>query len=226
MGEWFVIAGVFVEVLLAVHSSSAEWVRWQEENNNQKKTEQIASDLQKTHSEVTNLPAKIIEAEKNRFNGELIPSNKPFPDPDLEAPLNSVVLFLGNAKSVVYSFPHCILLAGGRPVLTISENTNGATVSADFFDKNGNIVASLQNNKFHINPLNAFNIERPDSSSLIVRDQQNITVLDVRFLNPQAIMLNGVLRTPNGREIIISTNLGPFSSSITTRGNMIDFMLP
>jgi hypothetical protein len=136
----------------------------------------------------TGPPAKTDVAEA-ATTGYLVPAHDPTPPlPNgATAPTNLVTLFLGNSASVGVWFPHTVLAYKGKPVLTISTNSEGATVSAEFFGDNGDIVAVLKDGQFVINRLNYFVKERPDKSSLIVRDQKNITVLNVRILNPHAI---------------------------------------
>ena len=77
--------------------------------------------------------------------------------------------------------------------------TNGGKV----FDDLGGIVARLERNVFTAaNP--AAHIGRPDKSNLIVFDERGTKVLDVQFLNPQAVKITGILRYPGVDPIIIS----------------------
>jgi hypothetical protein len=172
----------------------------------------------------TGPPAKTDVAEA-ATTGYLVPAHDPTPPlPNgATAPTNLVTLFLGNSASVGVWFPHTVLAYKGKPVLTISTNSEGATVSAEFFGDNGDIVAVLKDGQFVINRLNYFVKERPDKSSLIVRDQKNITVLNVRILNPHAIQLSGRFRFPFRSDFVIDKNEGFFAQHILSTANVVDY---
>ena len=160
------------------------------------------------------------------YSGVLVPANDPTPLFDgQKLPTNCVVLLLGNSKSVTCWFPHTVIQYQGKPVLTISRTPQGAAVSGEFFGDNGNIVAVLETNRFIINHLNYFVKERPDKSTLIVRDQKNIKVLNVRFLNPNAMELSGRFGFPDHPDLVIDKSEGFFSQGITTAGSVVDFSI-
>jgi hypothetical protein len=212
--------GIAIETLVAgVFAAKDGW-----------EVEKIRRNEAKTEAAVTNLPAKILQQEEEKYNGALIPANEPVPSGTVPSgwnpPDGTVALILGNSVSLAVWFPHTVILYKGKPALTISTNSQGATLSADFFDMDGKIVAILENNEFHINPLNSFRLERPDKSTLRVRDQQNVIVLDVRFLNPKAIKLNGSLRFPGGREVLIDEKKGVFSNHNFFGASVTDFVIP
>lgn len=172
------------------------------------------------------LAQKIAEAEDQKYFGELVPGNDPFPKLPGEVPTNGVMLLLGNSVNVVRSFPHTVVMWRDQSVLKISTNSQGASVSAKFFDKNGNIVADLEDNRFHINRLNSFMLERPNKSTVKVRDLQDFIVLDVQFMNPKLIKLNALFRFPDGQETIISESSGFFSSPSFLWDNVVDVEVP
>ncbi len=147
----------------------------------------------------------------DRFSGALIPANDPTPTNQIGFPKvpkeATTVLLVGSSISWAETFPHAVVKFKGKDLLVLSTNAIGATVSAEFFDRDGNIVAELVSNKFKINQLNHFGPpERPDKSTLIVRDQQNIEILNIRFMNPRCIRIWGHLRLPGEPDIIMSSN--------------------
>lgn len=214
-GRKIVLFGIVVEIVVGF--GVAIYDAWQ---IGETRIEQV-----QMQTSLTNLPQNMVKAEEAQYNGELLPANDPFPN-GWNPPTNSVTLYLGNSASLILSVPHFVIfsLSEGKPILSVSTNSFGFTVSADFFDKNGTIVATLKDNVFHINKLNSFMIERPDKSTLRVRDQQNTTILDVRFLNPWAIKLNGDLYLQNGKEILIDDHAGFFSQHVFFMSGLADLV--
>jgi hypothetical protein len=47
-------------------------------------------------------------------------------------------------------------------------------------------------------------VERPSRSNLIVFDERGTKVLDVQFLNPQAVKITGLLRYPGIDPVVIT----------------------
>jgi hypothetical protein len=125
---------------------------------------------------------------------------------------NNVEVYFGGCLAVVplrtNGFPLVVAVDRSKkktPLIAVSAGTNDVMVSGQFFDKDGKIVAVLKDNKPIINPLTSFNVERPDDSTLIVRDQYNVEVLNIRFVNPKALVFTGAIRAPDGgREAIVT----------------------
>ena len=63
--------------------------------------------------------------------------------------------------------------------------------------------AKLSNNHFDINPNEIFTKERPDFSTLRITDSYGNQVLNVRFINPHALSVTGVLFYPGIGPIVI-----------------------
>ena len=100
-------------------------------------------------------------------------------------------------------FPHVVLRVQGYDVFVIERNATGLLVSFQVFDDVGNAGARLERNTFAAMN-SASHVERPSRSNLIVFDDSNSTLLDVHFLNPQAIKIAGTLRNPGLEPIVIS----------------------
>lgn len=164
--------------------------------------------------------------ERERLEGVLVPANEPMPTIDARTPIrdpipaDAIRVFLGATLFWAQNFPITAIDFRGRKLIVISRNLKGATISADFFGENGNIVASISSNRFTINHLNHFSKERPDRSTLIVKDQQNVEVLNVRFVNSHCIRLLGHLRIPGCPDVIMTTNTLSFNGNIWHGGGM------
>jgi len=118
-------------------------------------------------------------------------------------PSGAVALYLGNRVSVINKFPHVVFRARGEDVFVIERDASGLLVSLRVFDDRGNIVARLARNQFAAMN-SASHVKRPSPSSLSVFDDRDAKVLDVQFLNPQAIKITGFLRYPGVDPIVIT----------------------
>jgi hypothetical protein len=149
-------------------------------------------------------------------SGLLVPADEPTPpNPCGNIPTDALLVLLGNSGSWGTRFPQTIIMINDEPMLTMDQIAGRIAISGKFFSKDGRIVAELRNNEFSINPNNYFRKKRPDTHSLIVWDQQNVEVLNVRFINPHTIKFLGVIRTPK-TEIVISGKSGLFANTICT----------
>jgi hypothetical protein len=112
-------------------------------------------------------------------------------------------------------------------VLVIERDSSGVLVSFRVFDDVGNAVARLERNTFKAMN-SASHVERPSTSNLTVYDDRNTKVLDVQFLNPQAIKITGILRYPRVDPIVISEKYlgigGAISPPACTIGREVDFV--
>lgn len=148
---------------------------------------------------------------EDRFSGLLTPANDPFPPFPREDiaitnfPPNCMFLFTGGGVHIVRTNQSFVLIrAGGKDILTLNWTKTGAAISGEFFGKNGNIVAVVETNKFVVNRLNCLTKTTPDRHTLIVRDQQNVEVINLRFLNQRAFVFTGTIRLPNKEEVTIT----------------------
>ena len=118
-------------------------------------------------------------------------------------PKNAVALYLGNRVSVITEFPHVVFRAHGDNTLRIDRVSSDLLITFRVFDDSGALVARLDRNTFTATK-SAAHVERPDASRLLVFDDRGTQVLDVQFLNPQAIKMTGILRYPRVDPIVIS----------------------
>ncbi len=140
------------------------------------------------------------------FSGTLIPTNEPTPKTDaycLRIPPNPFGIYYGDSVAYFDGQPATIVEISKIPLLKVTKNDNEIRISAKLFDEDGKIVAEITDNEFSINRNNFFEKKRPDRSSLIVRDQKGVEVLNVRYVNSSAIKVSGLFRYKD-RSVMIS----------------------
>jgi hypothetical protein len=86
-----------------------------------------------------------------------------------------------------------------KPLIELHLTETNAYLSGKFSDEAGKIVAAIENNTFVINDKTAFWPKRPDKHTLIVSDQSGEEILNVRYLNKNAFMYKGRVRSPDGK---------------------------
>jgi hypothetical protein len=128
-------------------------------------------------------------------------------------PKNTVALYLGNRVSVITDFPHVIFRVHGDEALRIDRAASDLLITFRVFNDSGALVASLDRNTFTTRS-SAAHVERPDASHLLVFDDRGTQVLEVQFLNPQAIKMTGILRYPGVEPIIIGEKYSGKGGSI------------
>ena len=107
------------------------------------------------------------------------------------------VLVLGSLPVATKIFPQAIIKVHGQKLLSIDKKGDAIAVSANIFSRDGRVIAVLENNHWTTNPNNVFKKDHPDFSTLIVCDQYNKEVLNVRYLNEMAIRMYVILRYNN-----------------------------
>ena len=142
-------------------------------------------------------------------------------------PKGAVALYLGNAVSVITEFPHVVLRVHGEDVFILYRDAAGLVVNFTVLDDGGKVVGRLSRNVFKaINP--GSHVERPSASSLALLDDRDSKVLDVQFLNPQAIQITGTLRYPGVDPIVIGEKYlgigGSIAQPVCRSGAEVDFL--
>jgi len=128
-------------------------------------------------------------------------------------PRNAVALYLGNRVSVITEFPHVVFRVRGDEALRIDRTSTDLLMTFLVFNDSGVLVARLDKNTFVAKNPTA-HVERPDASHLLVFDDRGTQVLDVQFLNPQAIKMTGILRYPGVDPVIIGDKFAGKGGSI------------
>ena len=143
----------------------------------------------------------------------LIAASLPPPISSCPIPKNAVGLFLGNRVSVITAFPHVVFKVHGDDVLRLDGVSSNLLITFRVFNDSGALVARLDRNTFTTKNSTA-HVERPDASHLLVFDDRGTQVLDLQFLNPQAIKMTGILRYPGQDPVVISEKYSGKGGSI------------
>lgn len=128
------------------------------------------------------------------FHGWLVPGTESSPPNHCPLSTDGMEIYFGNAAvceatEIDGEFP--IIRVHGNKLLSFIRTTEGRlTLSATIFDENG-IVAEIDRGEFAINRDQAFKMKHPDSHTLVVYDNWGVPVIDVEFLNPDAVVITG-----------------------------------
>jgi hypothetical protein len=124
---------------------------------------------------------------RGNFPAELAPDNKP--SPLLICPIGMGVTIGGNFFGGV-EFPFTAVSIQAKPVLILDMTPKGLVASFDVLDDAGNILARVQRNvvdvyaRGHIQPKRSLH-------RLSVTDERGTSVLDMEYLNQNAISIHG-----------------------------------
>jgi hypothetical protein len=189
-----------------------------------------------------------LHRELQSLANNLYPSSERTPgngcnEPPAEGAMEGNKLFLfgddGNG-ALVKTFPHTVVSMmsdkmipectkektkeKGCSVLSVGKNSEDESmyVVMDVRDKHNNVIVQLDQDGFHINPNNYFRMLRKDRSSLVVKDQEDTTVLDIAYLNPKTISVDGVLYVHGQR---VPLFLQGISNSCSVDTGISDFQL-
>jgi hypothetical protein len=139
-------------------------------------------------------------------HGWLRPGSKPAP-PIFCSDSKGLAVYLGRSRFGLTTGESsaCIVRMAGIDLLTLLRNADSVGISARFFDATG-LIAEIVDNEFTVNPNNTFKTERPDASTLIVRDRWGNEAVRVEYLNREAVRITGVFFVPDRKPIIVKTD--------------------
>jgi hypothetical protein len=103
------------------------------------------------------------------------------------------IIWMPNLPVAFAKFPDTIIKLNGH-LLSIDVKDGLMSASADVFGRDGRVIAVIKDNEFTINNNNYLRKENPDVSTLIIYDQFNNLVLDIRYMNVSVIKIRAVLR--------------------------------
>jgi len=129
------------------------------------------------------------------LGGQLIPAGDPTPpNPCRNVRPRVTFIKVGNRNNFSYTsqFPHTVIRSKRYgDVLSINRSKdNSLRIRLDMRSADGKIIARLNDDGFILNRNNYLEARR-DASSLIVIDQYGAEVLNLRYLNPNAISVSG-----------------------------------
>jgi hypothetical protein len=114
-------------------------------------------------------------------------------------------LLLGNEIWVIESFPKNIIRVFNQSLLSIDFSDGKLSLSANIFDANGTVIAVIIKNEFDLNRNNYFKKKTPDLSTIIIYDQYNNEVLNLRFINSYTFRIKARINY-KGQNVFIEDN--------------------
>ena len=145
----------------------------------------------------------------------LSPANDKTPDNDCGIPEGAVAVFVGSIISWrnEQSGEHTIFSMGGLPILTIFSVRNQIDITTlRLFDDRNDIIVRDDNGSIWVNP--TVRIKKPDKSTLVVYDHNDDEVLNLRFLNPGALSVQGKFYRRNAPPLVINNGADQSGSNM------------
>ena len=130
----------------------------------------------------------------------LVPADDPTPpngcsSQGVSVPNDELLLLMG--KMAVHTSrkdKFTVVQFGGCPLLKMQRTSQGIALDADIFNEDGKQIAHIENNEVDLSSGKYSRRKRPDSSTLIVYDEEGNEVLWVRYSNPTTVQIQGVFR--------------------------------
>jgi hypothetical protein len=146
-------------------------------------------------------------------HGWLTPGDDPTPPNDCPKPASDEILFLAGNEGIVVgrdeTYKISVVQCGSRgDLLRVNYTPDGLLVDADVFASNGDLVARIKNNEFHLVTGKYSYSDRPDLHTLVVHDRQGQRdLLSVSYPNPSTIEVRGIFFCPgNPTQIVLDEN--------------------
>jgi hypothetical protein len=146
------------------------------------------------------------------LDGFLLPASDPDPPNSCKfeiaghnmMPDTALKVFLGKFMVSYSSFPHKIFTINGKNPLVLNRDSSGRiALTMDIFDKDEKIVVRFDNGHFTVNQNARLDMNRPDRSTLIVHDNYGNEVLNIRYLNKQAVVISALLQYSHANPVQI-----------------------
>jgi hypothetical protein len=141
--------------------------------------------------------------------GWLQPGNEPTPaNPCGKKAEKGLMVIVGDSAFVATNpAKPFIPLEFGSCNIAMENGPNGMSINATIYDRSGGMLGKLAKTKFEITKEKGLIIERSgDLTALIVHNDKDEELLNVRWLNPKVIRIRGVLScpTPKLRTIVVT----------------------
>ena len=176
------VAGAFV---LGVLPPSIQWIA----NREQLSSEQIVDTK-------VDKPVSTPQLDLGSNEGILVPGNAPMPEmvAKCRVPDGALSILIGSNLSWNTRFPHTVLEMGGEQMLVVDkDDKRNLRVSVlRIFDDRDDIIARIDDDGFWVQ--NTLRKKRPDPSTLIVYDHNDLQVLKLQYLNEKVISIQGIFR--------------------------------
>jgi hypothetical protein len=147
-----------------------------------------------------NCPTNWIRAPDNE--GVLVPAHDVIAPSHCSIPRGATTIHLGSDIAYVVDFPSTILQMHGEPII-VADMLDGDLVLSVLrvFDDRNDIITRIDADGFWVNP--TARIKKPDASTLVVYDHLDNEILRLRFMNRNAISIEGIFRSPGQAPITI-----------------------
>jgi hypothetical protein len=107
---------------------------------------------------------------------------------------------------------------GSCPALSITRTAQGLMVNAFGYDSDNNVVYRIRDNVFDQVVGGFLTEHRPDRSSLVIGDDHGPRVLEIRYLNRNAVRISGTFRCGDSLPVHVSAD-GAFAGRIGMEQN-------
>ena len=145
----------------------------------------------------------------NPNHGWLTPDNEPMPPSACDdIPPNTWRVYYGGTNTAIVSrMGQVRILQVGELLLSFDPDLvrQRIAISARIYTTDG-MVAQIDQNEFTLNPNRIMKISHPDDHHLAVYNDWGDLVLDVDYLNPSAISVQGTFYTRRGEKFVIGKN--------------------
>ena len=139
-------------------------------------------------------------------------------------PSHSLTVELGGGPAVFCVNDACpIIIEGAERYMTVFRKKDGSLVlDAQIFGEDRKILAAIEHNTYYVNKSNPhlFHFDRPDASTLLVRDDENRTAVKVRFVRRDTIRVEGRFFTRTGNLLSITADGLALRYAGSTRDNL------
>ena len=145
--------------------------------------------------------------------GSLQPEDDPMPPNACEryggVLPDSIFVIAGGATVTSNAAQFVPFSVDGFPILHLKRQNNEVYIDADVID-DGNLVARIKNNEFHVLSGGNTYVERRGDLSTLVVYRNRTELLYIRFLNPKAIRIRGLFSAPGkSPKAITDDMIGP-----------------
>ena len=117
---------------------------------------------------------------------------------------NALKIYAGRLEVYSSHFPFVILRAKQIDRMIVNRNDAGQiALSVDILDSESKVIVTFEEGHFIVNQSNILDMQRPDISTLLIRDQYKNEVLHIQYLNKRSLKVSGVLHYKDVGEIQI-----------------------
>ena len=145
-----------------------------------------------------------LRKEFQSLQGRLYPASDVTPHPCVGERPGDVIIFYGNNQSLVSNFPHTVIgynpppPLNPYPAVVVDRDQDGIILLLlEVRSSDNRLIVKMDKTGFVVNQNNVLSMKpRTDRSTLIVVDQEGNTVINIRYANRSALIINGRFSIP------------------------------